>query len=1014
MDFFRALKYILSVTLILSISGLIFAQEKVRNETPLKRLIATEWSSKSVGLVANNVTNIMQSDDGYIWLTTYNGIQKFDGHKTVNYDVNQLPFLRSNGFRKIYRSPFDQSIYFSSQSSGLIRYNEKEGFEKVDAKNGEIPLSLEDVIEDGNGDLWIASTNEGLSILQNDSLFKFMHPVIENTNALSLFQSQDGIIYLGTEGDGLFAIEDFEVVKQYRSSNGMLSDIVNTTSNIGDTILVGTQSGLNYILNNELYSFDFMNGESINSMLHVNNYLWIGSDNGLGRMNLQSGKTEFISSLGFIDVTRVSDVMIDAEGSIWLATGRNGLVQLKETGIINYNRFDGLENDNVNVVTEREIKNSFFIGCDDGKIFLLDSKGIQPYKIENSVAPTGIRDVYEQKDGTVWIASYKGLLRKRGDNEKFYDLNDGLPSLDLRRIFEDKNGNLWVASRSGGLIKIRNDEIVEVIDNNSGLNSDFILSIEEDINGDLYVGTHSGGVSIIKKGGGIENISLTENDQGVIVFNTHIESSGRLWVVTSTGIFLIVEGEVLKLEFDRKYKGLSLFDWLEDEHGDVWVTTNQGVIKIYNNEINKFLKDPTYEVESRMLNSFDGMYDNECTGAVRSLKSSKGKLYIPTLGGVSVISPDRMGENQDLPEVYVESLTTQDSTYSKNSNVVLSSSTIRYKFDFTALSYLAPDATQFKYKLEGFDTDFLLQSGQRSVEYTNLSPGEYTFLLFATNNHGYWTKEPAKYFFTVKPAFHETIWFYLLFSIFTFFLIYSIYKWRVRAVQKMNAKLVKVNSELDGFVYSASHDLRSPLASLLGLINLSRKDSEHIHIYLDKMEKSIKRLDDFIAEIIDFSSNERKEVVCDEVDFKATINNIVDELSFLDSDNEVKKEIEVHQSGQFVSDNRRIAVIFRNLISNALKYSDDSKDEPFLKVFVKSNSKKAEIEIEDNGIGISKEEQKEVFKMFYRATERSTGSGLGLYIILETVEKLQGKIKMESEKYEGTRFIIEIPCLERD
>lgn len=222
---------------------------------------------------------------------------------------------------------------------------------------------------------------------------------------------------------------------------------------------------------------------------------------------------------------------------------------------------------------------------------------------------------------------------------------------------------------------------------------------------------------------------------------------------------------------------------------------------------------------------------------------------------------------------------------------------------------------------------------------------------------------------------------------------------------------MKVNSELDGFVYSASHDLRSPLASLLGLINLGRSDTQNIELYLDKMEKSVKRLDDFIAEIIDFSSNERKEVVCDQLEFEPIVDNIIEELSFLDSNERVRKNINIQQSCIFQTDKRRMAIIFRNLISNALKYYDDSKENPFLKIEIRSNSKSAHIIIEDNGIGISKNEQEEVFKMFYRATERSTGSGLGLYIVLETVEKLGGVITMSSERYKGTKFDIIIPFL---
>jgi signal transduction histidine kinase len=313
--------------------------------------------------------------------------------------------------------------------------------------------------------------------------------------------------------------------------------------------------------------------------------------------------------------------------------------------------------------------------------------------------------------------------------------------------------------------------------------------------------------------------------------------------------------------------------------------------------------------------------------------------------------------------------------------------------------------------LEGFDSKFFEVSQIRSAEYTNLPPGDYTFLLFATNNHGVWTKEPVKFHFKVQPAFQETIWFYIVIILVGFLLIYAVYKWRVRGIQEMNKKLIKVNGELDGFVYSASHDLRSPLASLLGLIDLSRKDSQNANLYLNKMEKSIKRLDDFISEIIDFSSNERKEVVCDEVDFKSIIDSVVDDLSFLDSHNIVKKNISVAQQGVFKSDKRRLGVIFRNLISNALKYFDNSKNESYLSIEVKTTSDFAHIIVADNGIGISQEEQQEVFKMFYRATERSTGSGLGLYIILETVDKLGGTIEMESEKYLGTKFIIKIPYL---
>ncbi|WP_375580356.1 two-component regulator propeller domain-containing protein [Marivirga tractuosa] len=988
---------------------MIYSQSSDKNYVPLKRLMATEWSAKSAGLVANNVTSVMQSHSGYIWLTTYNGIQKFDGYKTVTFGQNEIPFLRSSGFRNIYHSPTDHTLYFSSQSSGLVKYNELDGFYQLNAENGDMPSSVEDVLIDRRGDMWIGSVNEGLFLFSGDSIVKFQNEILEASNILAIYESKSNELFVGTEGNGLFVIENHKVKTNYTIENGLNSNIVNVISQVGDTIIAGTQSGMNFLFNDTLRTISFMEGESVNALLHSNQFLWVGSDNGLGRINLVNNTTEFISSSGYIDMTRINDITLDSEGSYWLATGKNGMVQLKETGIINYNLFDGLENDNINIVTERKNGEGFFIGCDDGNIFILDSNQIKPYEINNTIKPTGIRDVYEQKNGTVWIASYKGLIRKRGTEEKLYGLSDGLPSLDLRRILEDEKGNIWVASRSGGLIKIQNEEVVKVYNRNNGLKADFILSIEEDKEGNLYLGTHSGGVAILNSAGQINNISLTNNDQGIIVFNTHVCNPDSFWAVTTAGIFYLNREISQELKFARSYTSLSIFDWLEDNNGDVWLTTNRGVISVKKEEIELFLKNPNHKVKSRLITEADGMYDDECTGAVRSLKSKDGNLFVPTLGGISIISPDKMNTNTKLPNVYIENLKTQDSTYENQTNIELNSKVNRFKFNYTALSFLAPNVTRFKYKLEGFDSEFTEVSGIRSAEYTNLPPGEYTFLLYATNNHGLWTQNPAKFHFEVKPAFHETFWFYLLLALIIFFLIYAIYKWRVSGIQQMNKKLIKVNSELDGFVYSASHDLRSPLASLLGLINLSRTDPENSFDYLNKMEKSVKRLDDFISEIIDFSSNERKEVVCDEVDFKHITQSIIDELSFLDTDDKVKKEVDIIQKGVFNSDKRRIAVIFRNLISNALKYYDDSKDQPYLKIKVDSNAEKAIILIEDNGIGIAQNEQEEVFKMFYRATERSTGSGLGLYIILETVEKLKGSIKMESEKFVGTKFHIEIP-----
>lgn len=205
--------------------------------------------------------------------------------------------------------------------------------------------------------------------------------------------------------------------------------------------------------------------------------------------------------------------------------------------------------------------------------------------------------------------------------------------------------------------------------------------------------------------------------------------------------------------------------------------------------------------------------------------------------------------------------------------------------------------------------------------------------------------------------------------------------------------------------------MRSPLASLLGLIDLAHVDSQNTSIYLDKMKTSVKKLDAFIGDIIDFSSNERKEVMIENFSMKELINDVLEELEYLNHDNEVNINIAVHGDSSFKSDKRRVAIILRNLISNALKYKDLRKETSIININVHCEKLYANIEIADNGIGIEKSALRDVFKMFYRATENSSGSGLGLYIVKETVEKLDGTITVDSTVNEGTTFTITLPNL---
>ncbi len=231
-------------------------------------------------------------------------------------------------------------------------------------------------------------------------------------------------------------------------------------------------------------------------------------------------------------------------------------------------------------------------------------------------------------------------------------------------------------------------------------------------------------------------------------------------------------------------------------------------------------------------------------------------------------------------------------------------------------------------------------------------------------------------------------------------------------VQERTKELSKRNNELDNFVYSVSHDLRAPIASVLGLINLAKNDKDRAMaaVYLDKIHSSALQQDNFIREILDQSRNARLEVKKDEIQFEELIDETFNQLKFATSTGQaVEKIVDIKQEGPFYSDRWRLKVILNNIISNSIRYRNGR--DPVIKINVSVVDQMAHFEIEDNGRGIAKEHIKNVYRMFYRATDDGAGSGLGLYIVKETVDKLHGSIEIESEEGKGTTVKLDIPEL---
>ena len=234
-----------------------------------------------------------------------------------------------------------------------------------------------------------------------------------------------------------------------------------------------------------------------------------------------------------------------------------------------------------------------------------------------------------------------------------------------------------------------------------------------------------------------------------------------------------------------------------------------------------------------------------------------------------------------------------------------------------------------------------------------------------------------------------------------------------KALRRQNEELVKINKELDSFVYSVSHNLRAPLMSVLGLINLvqieGKKNDSNLVGYFAMMQQSIHKLDDTLKEILDYSRNARSELNVEQVDVQRMVEESFERMKYMEGSDTIAKTIVVKGNSKMFTDPYRLSVIINNLVSNSIKYRDAHKEKSTMVIEANISDAQLSIRFRDNGIGISPDYQSKIFDMFFRATDKSEGAGLGLYIVKETVEKLHGQISVESTMGDGTTFNIRLP-----
>lgn len=974
-------------------------------QSSMSGMMLDRWTYKD-GLASNNVNSIFQDHQDFIWLTSYNGILRFDGVEFTKFGPENVPVITSSAVYRVYED-VDSTLWFTTEASGLVGYKEGNFFSHP--ANDLLPKGINCVLRTSSGDFWVGTNNEGLYKYTKGKEVINVSGVPAVT-VIDLKEDEKGSLWVATQGKGLYKIWAEEVTT-FTQSDGLLNDVVLSlfVGNKG-ILYVGTPTGLCIVEDDKISVVESLRGLQVEQVLSGgDDTMWIATAQGLVKTSTDVSIKELYTDDSRMLGRRTTSLCFDKEGSLWIGTYKSGLLRLKPGKISNITSYDGLSFNHVNMIHKKDKK--YYIGTEDGRVNIFDEK-TSSFQEGYHTGNVGVRDVLVSPSNGFWIGGYKGLFKVDQRTRQLKDMTEGLPSHEVRRIFEDSQKKIWIGTRSGGLACLQNGKVNRVFDKNSGMTSNYVLSIDEGNEGNIIVGTHSGGLIVISPSGDIMHYNVTQNDSGLLIFNVTIDDTNNLWLATNLGLFYYNWKEFKQLNIAKDLGHNKFFDVVNDNIGGTWLTSDIGIVRVNTSDALDAASGQMDEIPFALYNESDGMANRECTGATRSFfDQESGEIWIPTLGGIAIVDPALKLVNNRVPNVFITGLTVDGQGLDVNNPLLeVQPGSFRFAFNFTALSFLVPSRVKFRYKLEGIDQEWRVISGSRHVEYTNLPYGSYELKVKGSNGQGTWNENGDVLSFEVLPFFYETKRFAACVIGSLALILWALYHWRIGEIKDKNVALTKINNELDNFVYRASHDLRTPVTSTLSLTTIALNESSvsDKDEYIKLIDQCAKKLDHIILDIIEYSRNKNKELEYENFSARELVEEILNEVSYAGNKDGIQFNMEIEEELLF-SDKSRLRIILSNFIANSIQYIDNTKANPFVNINISESKEHTTISVEDNGVGIPRGESAKIFNMFYRGNHKSKGSGLGLYIVNETAKKLSGVVSVASEIGVGSTFSLTIP-----
>ncbi len=1007
------------------------------------QFIHQAWQTED-GLPDSSVTTILQTREGYILFGTHRGLVRFDGVRFTVFDRRNTPAIAADSIDALCEDA--SGALWVGTAVGSHRF---EGGRLGQRSRGVTITSgpVQAITEDPAGGIWIGTAEGGASLVRDAGT-----TTLTTSNGLSsdmvraLEVGRDGSVWIGTYNGGLNRYRD-GVVTVFTTREGLASNNVQTIfEDRSGAVWVGTDGGLSRFQDGRITTYTVKDGLTVNSVRAVtedrDGDLWIATFGGLNRLH-NGVFSSFTSKTGL-----TNDVILalfeDREGNLWIGTEGGGLNRLKDGMITTFTTSDGLSNDLVCPILEDHDRN-LWIGTYGGGLNRLRDGVMTAFTTTDGLSSNNLNSLYEDRAGVLWIGTIGGGLN-RFDGRRFtaFTVRDGLANDGVHAIAEDTKGVLWVGTERG-VSKLERGRFTNLT-SRDGLSEDTIRVLLADEDGSMWVGTNAGLNRVSPDG--ITVYGIENGLPGNIVWSLYKDRKGTLWIGTAAGLGRFENGRITTYSVEQGLFDNDVYQILEDDFDNLWMSCPKGVFRVAKQQLDDFSNGVVPRLTCTTYGRADGMRSEVCTHYFQPAgwKAADGRLWFPTTKGAVMIDTARFAANPEPPPVIIEDVIVDNETLDLTESVDLAPGKERFEFRFTGLSFFAPETIRFRYRLEGFDADWVDAGTRRVAYFTNLPPGEYNFTVAASTGDGVWTERPASYRFVYRSSPWKTTWAFALYAALGLGVIYAGVRLRLRALERRNealeAKIEERTAQLaekvqevtaseerahaseiraleashakSTFLTNISHELRTPLTAILGFVQLMARDSSLSESHQKRLAivlRSGDHLHALINDVLSLSKIEAGRMTLDEkaFDLHRLLKSIEDMLRGRFKRTEVAFAFDIGESVpcSVFGDEGKLRQILINLLGNSMKFTERGH----VTLHVRWKDGRAAFEVVDTGAGIAASELSTLFDAFVQTEsgrQARQGTGLGLAICRNFVRMMGGDIDVTSAVGEGSTFRFEI------